>query len=280
MGAAIVIVAGLVVVKVSGLGAAQHRSPSPGANPSSSGPGAAGLAADFARLQSGIAAGIGLIIAPAGNAASPMTLGQWTIGPAWSTMKVPLVIAAMRENHSTEVSDAMRAAIVSSDNTAAESIWESLGDPAAAARAVEQVLREAGDPTPVESRTIRPQFTAFGQTLWSLADQARFATFAACDNRDAPVRALMGQIEQDQRWGLGRIPNAQFKGGWGPSEAGAYLVRQFGFVTNPSSGAVSVVAVAVEPASGSLSDGMADLTEIGEWLNERIAMLPGGRCGR
>jgi len=43
---------------------------------------------------------------------------------------------------------------------------------------------------------------------------------------------------------------------------------------------VSVVAVAVEPASGSFADGTADLTKMGNWLNEHIAMLPAGQCGR
>lgn len=292
VGAVIVIAASIVVVKLSGLVARHPNPPSPAATPAPgnaaqtppratgtppSGPDVGVLATDFARLQSTIDGRIGLMIAPAGNAASPVTLGQWTIGPAWSTIKVPLVIAALRENHSTEITDAMRAAIVNSDNAAAESIWDGLGDPATAARTVEQVLVEADDHTTVESRRIRPQFTAFGQTLWSLTGQIRFAAFAACDERDAPVRALMGQIEQDQRWGLGDIPNAEFKGGWGPSEEGSYLVRQFGFLTN-ASGAVSVVAMAVEPASGSLSDGTADLTKIGVWLNKRIAMLPAGQC--
>lgn len=293
LGAVLVVAASIVVVKVSGLVAPRHPNPPPPAatpapgkaaqtppptpGTTASGPDVGLLTADFARLRSTIDGRIGLMIAPAGDAASPVTLGEWTIGPAWSTIKVPLVIAALRENHSADITDAMRAAIVESDNAAAESIWDGLGDPASAAHAVEQVLVEADDHTTVESRRIRPQFTAFGQTLWSLTAQIRFAAFAACDARDAPVRALMGQIEPDQRWGLGDIPNAEFKGGWGPSEEGSYLVRQFGFLTH-GSGGVSVVAVAVEPASGSLSDGTADITKIGEWLNKRIAMLPAGQC--
>jgi hypothetical protein len=254
------------------------ETPPPAANTASGGPDVGELQADFAQLQGTIDGTVGLMIAPAGNAASPVTLGHWMIGPAWSTIKVPLVIAALRESGSREITDTMRAAITESNNAAAESIWEGLGDPVTAAHMVEKVLREADDPTPVESQRTRPPFTAFGQTLWPLTDQLRFGAFAACDNRDAPVRALMGKIVQDQRWGLGRIPNAEFKGGWGPSVAGAYLVRQFGFVTNPSSGAVSVVAVAVEPASGSLADGTADLSKIGDWLNKRIAILPAGQC--
>ena len=83
-----------------------------------------------------------------------------------------------------------RAAITESDNAAAESIWEGLGDPVTAARKVEDVLKEAGDSTTVQSQKVRPEFTAFGQTYWPLIDQARFLAFAVCDNRNAPSSSL------------------------------------------------------------------------------------------
>jgi beta-lactamase class A len=54
----------------------------------------------------------------------------------------------------------MRAAITESDNAAAESVWEQLGDPTTAAQKVEQILQDSGDPTTVESRKLRPEFTA------------------------------------------------------------------------------------------------------------------------
>ena len=295
----VVVVAVIAAVKVSGIASDHHPAgaaetpvkpiPTQGSTPRvppqagsvpSTGPDIAALRDAFAQLQSRIAGTIGIAIAPAGSGASPIAMGQWMIGPAWSTIKVPLVTAALRDEDSPAPTDEMRAAITGSDNAAAESIWDGLGDPVTAAHRVEQVLIEAGDPTTVQSQRVRPPFTAFGQTHWSLVDQTRFAAFAACDERDKPVRTLMGEIQQDQRWGLGVIPNTEFKGGWGPNEAGNYLVRQFGFVTNPSSGAVSIVAVAVEPASGSFADGTADLTKMGNWLNEHIAMLPAGQCGR
>ena len=68
----------------------------------------------------------------------------------------------------------MVAAITESDNAAAESIWEGLGDPATAAAEVGKVLHDTGDPTMVESRKLRPEYTAFGQTDWSLTNQAMF----------------------------------------------------------------------------------------------------------
>ena len=75
-----------------------------------------------------------------------MTAGEWSTGTAWSTIKVPLAIAGLRETDPPEVTEAMRAAITQSDNDAAESIWASLGDPATAATKSRAVLAEAGAP--------------------------------------------------------------------------------------------------------------------------------------
>jgi hypothetical protein len=77
--------------------------------------------------------------------------------PAWSTIKVPLLIAPMRQQSSAQPTTSMVAAITESDNAAAESIWEGLGDPATAAADVGKVLHEVGDPTVVESRKLRPR---------------------------------------------------------------------------------------------------------------------------
>jgi hypothetical protein len=235
------------------------------------------LAADFAQLQSQLHAEIGLAVSAVGSAASPSPLGDWQTGPAWSTIKVPLAIAALRQENPPRVTAAMEAAITESDNAAAESIWEGLGDPVTAAHKVEDVLKEAGDSTTVQSQKVRPEFTAFGQTDWPLIDQARFLAFAVCDNRNAPIFSLMGQVEQDQRWGMGTIPDAQIKGGWGPSLSGSYLVRQIGILSAPT-GTIAV-AMAAAPASGSFADGTHDLTEVANWLTAHLAALPAGHCG-
>ena len=117
---------------------------------------------------------MGIAVSAVGNGPPPMTLGDWQEGPAWSTIKVPLVIAAYRQADPPQVTDSMKAAITESDNAAAESLWAQLGDPPAAAQRVQQILQETGDPTAVESRRLRPEFTAFGQTIWSLTNQVRF----------------------------------------------------------------------------------------------------------
>lgn len=256
-------------------------SPQPAPVPASTGTPAAPPAADggqfaseFASLAAQLNATVGIVVRPVGAGPTPVTAGEWSTGTAWSTIKVPLAIAGLRE--SDQVTDAMRAAITQSDNEAAESIWQSLGEPTEAAKKVEAVLADAGAPTTVESQKVRPEFTAFGQTTWSLADQATFLSSAVCDPVDAPIMELMGQISPDQRWGLGGIPGAKFKGGWGPSPEGNYLVRQFGVI--PVRDGSAVVAVAVEPRSGAFDDGTAALTQIATWLQEHADLLPVGSC--
>ena len=196
--------------------------------------------------------------------------------PAWSTIKVPLVIASMRQRNADHPTTEMVAAISESDNAAAELIWEGLGDPATAAVAVGKVLHDAGDPTTVESRKLRPEYTAFGQTTWSLSNQSRFLSVAACDARDKPVLDLMGQVTNDQRWGVGSFPDTKIKGGWGPSPSGRYLVRQIGVLPTPTG--LTVVAMAAEPDSGTFADGTRVLTQIGEWLHDRLYALPAAKC--
>lgn len=239
--------------------------------------GAAALAADFARLETKLHAVMGIAVSAVGNEQASIMLGGWKSGPAWSTIKVPLIIAALREENPPTVTDAMTAAITESDNAAAESIWASLGDPVTAAHKVEAVLRQTGDSTTVQSQKVRPEFSAFGQTNWSLTDQVRFASVAFCDNANAPIFALMGRVQPDQRWGVGTVPHAQFKGGWGPSPMGGYLVRQLAVLPAPN-GRIAV-ALAAQPASGKFDDGTAALNEMATWLTAHLGALPAGQCG-
>lgn len=245
----------------------------PGSTPAGA---ATPLAAEFTKLENKLHATMGIVISAVGTNRQQLVFGDWTSGPAWSTSKVPLTIAALREGNPPTVTDAMRAAITESDNAAAESIWEKLGDPVTAAHKVEGVLRPYGDPTIVEWRKVRPQFTAFGQTIWSLTNQARFTAAAWCDSANAKIFDLMGHVESGQSWGLGIIPDTQFKGGWGPSPTNNYLVRQLGVLKTPTG--FTAVAVATEPASGSFNDGTNDLTEVAKWLTSHMGELPTGQC--
>jgi hypothetical protein len=234
------------------------------------------LAAEFAELENKLNAKMGIAISAVGANPKQLVLGDWTSGPAWSTSKVPLTITALREENPPTVTDSMRAAITESDNAAAESIWEKLGDPVTAAHKIEAVLAKYGDPTTVEWRRLRPPFTAFGQTIWSLTNQARFTAAAVCDSSNVPIFTLMAQVESGQSWGLGIIPDTRFKGGWGPSPSGNYLVRQLGVLKMQTG--LTAVAVATEPASGSFNDGTQELTEVSNWLTSHMAELPTGQC--
>ena len=197
--------------------------PPPPAAPTPGAPAPAGtgqFATDFASLAAEINAKAGIVVRAVGAGPEPVTAGDWSTGTAWSTIKVPLAIAGLRETDPPAATDAMRAAITQSDNDAAESIWQGLGDPTAAAKKVEAVLAEAGAPTTVESQKVRPEFTAFGQTTWSLSDQATFLSSAACDPRNQPIMDLMGQIASDQSWGLGEITGCEVQGRLGPVARG------------------------------------------------------------
>jgi hypothetical protein len=234
------------------------------------------LAEEFTKMENKLHATMGIVISAVGANPKQLVFGDWTTGPAWSTMKVPLTITALGEEIPSTVTDSMRAAITESDNAAAESIWDKLGGPVTAAHKVEAVLSNYGDPTTVEWRKLRPQFTAFGQSIWSLTNQARFTAAAVCDSASAPIFTLMGQVESDQRWGLGVIPDTRFKGGWGPSPTGSYLVRQLGVLKRRTG--LTAVAVATEPASGSFNDGTQELTEVAKWLSSHVTELPTGQC--
>jgi len=235
------------------------------------------LGTEFAQLANNLHAKMGVAVSAVGDGQTPMRWGDWDEGPAWSTIKVPLVIAAYRQQKPPQVTNLMKAAVTESDNASAESVWESLGDPVSAAQKVQQVLRETGDPTTVESRKVRPEFTAFGQTIWSLVNQVRFTASAFCNSENNPIFSLMTQVEPDQKWGIGNIADTPFKGGWGPSPTGKYLVRQFGVLSGPA-GKVAV-AIAAEPASGSFEDGINDLGQVAKWLTDHVGALPAGQCG-
>ncbi|WP_336081314.1 hypothetical protein [Nocardia sp. SSK8] len=232
------------------------------------------LAADFATLQQGFRGTAGLAVMPVGGQ-QMVTFGNWTSGPAWSTIKVPLAIAALR-NSSAYLTSAT-AAITASDNAAADTLWQSLGNATAAAAAVEGVLREGGDAnTTVPTVRTRSDASVFGQAEWSLADQVRFAAHLTCVPQSERVVGLMQQIIPNHRWGLGAFGSAEFKGGWGPDTSGKYLVRQFGMIDAPS-GRIAV-AFAAQPDSGAFAEGMTMLDKMATLLSGHLGELAGGRC--
>ena len=189
-------------------------------------------------------------------------VGGLTSGAAWSTIKVPLAIAALGDGLETL---AVRA-ITESDNDSASALWESLGPPDVAAAAVERVLVAAGDTeTRVQTEVVQPPYTPFGQTEWTLAAQQRFAAGLSGVPGAEPVLELMRRVVPEQRWGLATIdPGAAIKGGWGPDPPGRALVRQFGIFT--AKGTRVAAAIANEPEDGAYETGAANLSRIAEWV--------------
>lgn len=214
-------------------------------------------------------------IAAHGGKAAVSLGGESSAGDAsgfasWSTMKVPVAIAALKEHPELSVEAAN--AIQVSDNGAADILWNSTTPDA-----VEAVLADGATPVAVQREVTRPGFSAFGQTQWTVAEQARFASHLQCVTGAAPVLELMGNIAGGQAYGLGTIPGARFKGGWGPSISGAYEVRQFGLVPD-SNGRMIPLAIAASAADGTYESGQAMLTQLTTELIPVLGTAPGAAC--
>ncbi len=230
------------------------------------------LAKGFDGLAADLPATTGIAVAPVG-ADTVFTAGSWSTGVAWSTIKVPLAIAALR-TRDADTHALVSKAITRSDNAASEQLWSSLGPPDRTARRVQAVLRDGGDATTVvESRRLRPGFTAFGQTRWSLDLQARFAAHLPCIPDAGTVVDVMHHLVEGQRWGLASGDTAA-KGGWGPSHADGYLVRQFGIVSTANGAA----GVALAAESDTFENGVEALNRMAGWLSTHTSELPGGSC--
>jgi hypothetical protein len=248
-------------------------------------------AASFAALAKSLPGRVGIAYTAPGSSSAIRTFGDLRGGSAWSTIKVVLAARTIEDAggpghlNSTQRSE-ISAALRESDNAAAMAIWGRLvsryGSPAGAARSVTQVLRQAGDPSTKVSSVGRDGFSPFGQTDWSLQEQARFMASLAggCLADRATTSYLLGEMSRvatDQRWGLGSAgAPAKFKGGWGPGTDGQYLVRQMGVVAAPSG--PLVLTIATVPTDGQLASGEAILTRLASWAKADLRPPAAGGC--
>jgi hypothetical protein len=222
----------------------------------------------FQDLSGSVPATVGVAISSA-SGADAASFGRWSTGVAWSTIKVPLVIAALRAGSGSR--ELVAATITQSDNAAAEQLWCQLGNPDEAAQQVQAVIRDAGDTTTVvESRRLRSDYTAFGQTRWSLVRQARFAAELPSIRDASPVVDLMGNLAPDHRWGLAAKGFAA-KAGWGPGMRDEYLVRQFAI--RPTESGTVGLALAAEAQDGVFETGVDVLNTLTDWVVENLAEL-------
>lgn len=228
-----------------------------------------------ADLDAVLASAVDSVLAAYGGQAEVSLGGEHSAGDAsgfasWSTMKVPVAIAAL--NAHPELANQAASAIQVSDNAAADMLWNST-----TAESVEAVLAEGNSPVTVQREVTRPGFSAFGQTQWSVLEQSRFASHLGCVTGAAPVLDLMGNIDGGQAYGLGTLPGARFKGGWGPSISGAYEVRQFGLVPD-SNGRMVAVALAASASDGTYESGQAMLTQLAAELAGVLEQAPEAVC--
>ena len=253
--------------------------------------------AAFARLRASLPGPVDLTVAPLGSG-SPLVLGGNSPAHAWSTSKVPVLVALMRARGpggltSTEQGWA-QAAITQSDNQSILDLFGDLeqleGGLAGASEYVTGVLRRAGDPNTTVATAPPPPgaVTTFGQTEWAPSDAVTF--FRALANGcllstsgTSYVLNLMEHIVSGESWGLGSgdftVPVA-FKGGWGPEPTGAYLVRQSGVIDPDSPDGVAVSIVAYPPAGGdTFGTGTQMLTETARWLRDELVLTPRSPTG-
>lgn len=233
------------------------------------------LGREVQAIASETGAHVGVAVRPLDDGDAVLA-GDLQSGSAWSTMKVPVIMARYRLAAASGESDAafdsdVVSAITASDNAAVQALFDQIeaaeGGVVGASGYVQQVLADAGDTDTVVNTVAPPGgFSTFGQTQWTLADGTLF--YRALANGCVPPRAgarrvleLMGQIEPGESWGLGqtRFPSVQqvlFKGGWGPAPpAGPYTVRQFGIVETPDAHGFVVGLVAIA-SDGTFASGI------------------------
>ncbi|MDK8481904.1 hypothetical protein QP944_03775 [Corynebacterium sp. MSK105] len=242
---------------------------------SSSEPSAAAPAGDVQAVLDRIVAEHGNVGIAVSDGTTTIEAGRTAPEAAWSTSKVPVLIAANRVGAAD--SQLVSSAITYSDNEAAKTAWAGLGEGTAAAQATQSVIAEAGDvATQVQSQVTRPEFTAFGQTMWSVGNQAKFMAGVRCVEGAQPIINAMGVADPAQAYGLRTLPGTFMKGGWGPSPAGSYDVRQMGIVQLGGHD-VAVALIASSP-DGQYASTQTVLTSMAEALAQADTQWSSPAC--
>ncbi len=232
---------------------------------------------------------VGAAVSATGNtdASQVQVGGSWTGGRAWSTIKVPLAIAAAQKNASTGqvtepygtscnpgLSSAINLAITKSDNCAAWWLWEALGgDNSSAAQTVTDVIKSGGDSsTTVASTKGSKTGLTSGTTSWSLVGQAIFAAnIASIKNSGEVMTQMKTHNAGDGSSGLNKYTSAMTKGGWGSTD-GDGATRQLG-VVKLGSGKCSAIAIGTNASSN-----FGILDRIVTAIKNHESDLPSGSC--
>ncbi|WOC13681.1 serine hydrolase [Gordonia sp. MP11Mi] len=216
----------------------------------------------------------GVALTPVGGGET-ILLGDQHVQDAWSTIKVPLGLAAERK-HGMSRTEAN--ALIDSDNLSARVLTRSLGSPVGASEELTAVLREGGDTTTVPAPRHGDDYPMLGETPWSLADSATWTAHLPCMIGSDHVLELMRDVAGVQEWGLRLVgDHTPVKGGWGEAPDGGYVVRQIGVLT-VANGKQVAVSMSTHRAKMAFETGTRELDRVADWLNANLALLPGGTC--
>lgn len=212
--------------------------------------------------------------------------GSWSGGRAWSTIKVPLSIAATQKSASTglvtdpyggvcthTLNSAIASAITQSNNCAAWWLWQALGgDGSSAATAVTNVIKSGGDSSTTVTSTGDGSSLTSGKTNWSLSGQAIFASnLTKIQGANYTLSQMKIHNAGDGSFGLNTFSSAATKGGWG-NASGTSATRQFGII-KLSNGKCSAVAIGTNSGSN-----FSILNKIAQVLKNHQDDIPSGTC--
>ena len=226
---------------------------------------------------------VGVAVSAPGNkdASKVQVGGSWKGGRAWSTIKVPLSIAAIQKNASTgsvtdpyggscshSLDSAVNKAITQSDNCAAWWLWQALGgDNSSAAGSVTNVINAGGDSSTSVASTGDGQSLTSGRTTWSLIGQAIFmSNITSIDGANKVISTMKTHNAGDGSHGLNTFTSIT-KGGWGSTDT-----RQLGII-KLDNGKCSAVAIGTNRGSD-----FSILDKIAQVIKNHQDDLPSGTC--
>ena len=249
------------------------------------------LEEDLKKIEKEVGHEVGVAVAAIGTK-KVSKAGSWSGGRAWSTIKVPLSIAAERFgdvsngavvdpyggscNYANNVAGAIEAAITKSDNCGAWWLWQSIGgDGTLAAGRVNTILRDGNDGNTNVVATGDGASLTSGKTMWLLSDQALFAAnLASISNSSSVIKNMKSHKSSDKKAGLNSVFNkSASKGGWGSGNGAA--TRQFGII-KLSNDKCSGVAIGTNYYDSSFNV----LTKIAKVLKDHESELPSDDCPR
>lgn len=222
----------------------------------------------FSQVQTRLSGPASVALMPVGGGRS-LQAGEKTNGYAWSIIKVPIALVALRERDTASVREDVVLALRDSDNDAAARLWDVAGESSGSGKAVQSLLREAGDDT---TDALRGSRDGFGHIRWSVGDSAQFTAMLPCLEGAEPVLEEMANVGTNQHWGFANVPGARVKGGWGPVHE-RYLVRQIAVL--PAAEGTAVASVIVD--SPTFEQGQQDLDILADWA-AGFAEGMGGSC--